>query len=121
MPDVRPGSGTPEPGVPEAGTPGAPEARTLCARFTARPGCEQRVAELVRELTASVRQEPGNLRFDPYTQVSRPAEFFVLEVYRDEAAFQAHLGAEYGARFNAELGDLILEDASVLSWLHPVA
>ena len=45
----------------------------------------------------------------------------VLEVYRDEAAFQAHLGAEQGARFNAELADLILEEASLLSWLHPVA
>jgi hypothetical protein len=54
--DVRPASGGP--------TPGAPEARTLCACFT---------------------------------------------------------GAEDGARFNAELADLILEDASVPSWLHPVA
>jgi hypothetical protein len=52
--DVRPASGGP--------TPGAPEARTLCACFT---------------------------------------------------------GAEDGARFNAELADLILEDASVPSWLHP--
>ena len=69
---------------------------------------------------ASVRQEPGNLRFDPYTQAARPAEFFVFEVYRDEAAFQAHLGADHGARFNAELADLILEDASVLSWLVPL-
>jgi quinol monooxygenase YgiN len=114
--DVRPG-----PGGPGAPAQGAPEARTLCARFTARPGCEQRVAELLRDLTRSVRQEPGNLRFDPYTQVARPAEFFVFEVYRDEAAFQAHLGADHGARFNAALADLILEDASVLSWLHPVA
>jgi hypothetical protein len=54
--DVRPASGAP--------TPGAPEARTLYACFT---------------------------------------------------------GAEHGARFNAEPVDLILEDAPVLSWLHPVA
>jgi quinol monooxygenase YgiN len=73
--DVRPGSGAP--------AQGAPDTRTLCARFTARPGCEQRVAELVLDLTRSVREEPGNLRFDPYTQAARPAEFFVFEVYRD--------------------------------------
>ena len=121
MADVRPGSGAPTLGAPEAGIPGVPEPRTLSARFTARPGCEQRVAELVRELTTAVRQEPGNLRFDPYTQAARPAEFLVFEVYRDEAAFQAHLGADHGARFNAELADLIIEDASVLSWLHAVA
>ena len=103
------------------GTTLASGARTLYARFTARPGREEQVAGLLRELAAAVRREPGNLRFDPYTQVARPAEFFVFEVYRDEAAFQAHLGADHGARFNAALADLILEDASVLSWLHPVA
>jgi quinol monooxygenase YgiN len=44
----------------------------------------------------------------------------VFESYRDEAAFQAHLAAEHGARFNAALADLIEEDASVLSWLQPL-
>ena len=69
-------------------------------------------AGLLLELTAAVRREPGNLRFDPYTQAARPAEFFVFEAYRDEAAFQAHLAAEHGARFNAALANLIEEDAS---------
>ena len=114
MADVRPDPG------PGASVQGAPGAVTLYARFTARAGHEQRVAELLRGLTLHVRQEPGNLRFDAYTQAARPAEFFVFEVYRDEAAFQAHLGADYGARFNAELADLIEEDASVLSWLRPL-
>ena len=108
------------PRAPEAGTTPASGARTLYARFTARPGCEEKVAGLLLELTAAVRREPGNLRFDPYTQAARPAEFFVFEAYRDEAAFQAHLAAEHGARFNAALADLIEEDASVLSWLQPV-
>jgi quinol monooxygenase YgiN len=107
----------PGPGAPLEGAPGT---RTLYARFTAKQGREQRVTELLRELTCSVRREPGNLRFDPYTQASNPAEFFVFEVYRDEAAFQAHLAADHGARFNAELVDLIEEDASVLSWLQPL-
>jgi len=102
------------------GTTPASGVRTLYARFTARTGCEEEVAGLLRELTAAVRREPGNLRFDPYTQAARPAEFFVFESYRDEAAFQAHLAAEHGARFNAALADLIEEDASVLSWLQPV-
>ena len=108
------------PGAPEVGTTPASGARTLYARFTARAGCEEKVAGLLRELTAAVRREPGNLRFDPYTQAARPAEFFVFESYRDEAAFQAHLAAEHGARFNAALADLIEEDGSVLSWLQPV-
>jgi quinol monooxygenase YgiN len=94
--------------------------RTLYAEFTAKQGSEARVAELVLELTALVRQEPGNVSFAPYTEEAHPNRFFVFEVYRDEAAFQAHIAADYGARFNAALADLIEGDGSVLTWLRPV-
>jgi len=44
----------------------------------------------------------------------------VFEVYEDDAAFQQHISADYGARFNSELAGLIEEDGSVLTWLRPV-
>jgi quinol monooxygenase YgiN len=46
--------------------------------------------------------------------------FVVIEAYRDEEAFEAHLGAEYGAVFNAALGPLIVEDGSVLTFMAPI-
>jgi len=91
--------------------------RALLAEFTARPGAETRVAGLVAGLTTRVREEPGNLAFVPYTLESNPRHWVVYEVYADEAAFEAHLSADYGAAFNAELVTLIEEDGSVLSWL----
>ena len=91
--------------------------RSLFAEFTARPGNEQRVADLVAGLTAQVRAEPGNLVFEPYTLEADPRRWFVYEVYVDEAAFQAHIAAPYGAVFNAALGPLIEEDGSRLTWL----
>jgi quinol monooxygenase YgiN len=39
--------------------------KTLYAEFTVTPGNEARVTEMMRELTAQVRQEPGNLVFEP--------------------------------------------------------
>src|SRR3954453_5649136 len=94
--------------------------KTLYAEFTVTPGNEEGVADMMRELTALVRQEPGNLIFEPYTEEANPNRYFVFEVYKDDAAFQAHISAEYGARFNAELTSLIEGDASVLTWLPPL-
>jgi quinol monooxygenase YgiN len=68
-----------------------------------------------------VRQEPGTVTFAPYTEEANPRRHFVFEVYADDAAFQAHISADYGARFNAELGTLIEGDASELTWLRPLS
>ena len=95
--------------------------KTLYAEFTVKPGSEARVAEMMRELTEKVRSEPGNELFLPYTRESNPREYFVFEVYRDEAAFQEHISADYGAVFNGELGRHIEGDGSVLTWLQPHA
>ena len=95
--------------------------KTLYAEFTVKPGKEARVAELVHALSECVRQEPGNVVFDPYTEAANPNRYFVFEVYRDEAAFAAHVSADYSVRFNAELADLIEGDASELTWLRPLA
>src|SRR3954451_24084965 len=95
--------------------------KTLYAEFTVTPGDEPRVAEMMRKLTALVRQEPGNLVFDPYTEQANPNRYFVFEVYKDDNAFETHISADYGARFNAELKNLIEGDASELTWLRPLA
>ncbi|GAA1760539.1 putative quinol monooxygenase [Agromyces humatus] len=101
----------------------------LIARFTALPGREEEVANLLLALTAKVRAEPGCLAFEPYRVESAPpgsgavagpepagAAFVVQEAYRDEAAFAEHLAAGYGAEFNAALVPLIVEDGSVLTF-----
>ena len=78
----------------------------LIARFTALPGREEEVARLLLALTAEVREEPGCLAFEPHRVAAAPAGsaasagpepigtgFIVVEAYRDEAAFAAHLAA----------------------------
>lgn len=105
----------------------------LIARFTALPGRGEEVAGLLLALAARVREEPGCLVFESYRIGPAPsgsgvttepepvgAGFVVLEAYRDEEAFAAHLAADYGAEFNAALGPLIVEDGSVLTFMTPI-
>jgi quinol monooxygenase YgiN len=90
---------------------------SLYAEFTVLPGNEQRVSELVRDLTAAVRNEPGNVFFEPFRLETNPLHYVVFETYADEAAFAEHLAAEHGKAFNAELTPLVVGGASALTWL----
>ena len=93
----------------------------LYAEFTARPGSAGAVEVLLSSFTETVRAERGNIVFDVYRRPEAPDRFFVFEVYRDRAAFEAHLAAEEGRTFNSALGPLIIETGSQLSFLHPIA
>ncbi|KPI22660.1 Antibiotic biosynthesis monooxygenase [Actinobacteria bacterium OV320] len=95
--------------------------KTLLAEFTAREGAEDEVARLIGDYALKVREEEGNIAFDVYTKAADARAFWIFEAYRDEDAFQAHLNAPYGAPFNAVLVPLIEEDASVLTFLNPLA
>jgi quinol monooxygenase YgiN len=92
----------------------------LYAEFTAKPGSESQVQMLISDLAEKVRQEPGNAEFTVYRERDKPRKFFVFEEYLDEASFDAHIRAEYGAIFNQQLSSLIEEGASQLTFLSRV-
>jgi autoinducer 2-degrading protein len=56
--------------------------------------------------TAS-RKEPGNLRFDLVRSNATPSLFYLYEVYKDDAAIQAHRATPHFARWRAEIEDLL--------------
>ena len=89
----------------------------LYAEFTAKPGSETEVATLISGLAEDVRREPGNTEFTVYRERDNSRKFFVFEQYRDDASFDAHIGAEYGLIFNQRLSSLIEEGESQLTWL----
>ena len=62
---------------------------------------------------SSVRDEPGCLRFDVLQDNSDPNHFYFYEVYRDEAAFQAHGQAPHFARWRAAAAEVLGEPTSV--------
>ena len=89
----------------------------LYAEFTAKPGSEAGVETLISGLAEKVRREPGNTEFTVYRERDNPRLFFVFEQYLDEASFETHISADYGLIFNQQLGSLIEEGESQLTWL----
>lgn len=96
------------------------EPTILHAMFTARPGQGDAVADLLRDFAEVVRAEIGNELFEATRLVDDPDRFFVFEIYRDEQAFQQHLASPAGAPFNAALQELIVEPASILTFLRRI-
>lgn len=79
----------------------------MYAEFTAKPGAELGLASLVTDLTRQVRAESGNELFNAYTRTGRPREQVLIEVHRDDAAFEEHLRADHTTRFNGALSNFI--------------
>ncbi len=57
----------------------------------------------------SVRDEPGCLRFDVLQDREDPDRYYFYEVYRDEAAFQAHLQTPHLARWRKASEEVLAE------------
>ena len=73
------------------------------ARFETKPDCSERWPELVAPLTAATRAEPGNLWFDWSRSLDNPAEYVLVEAFRDGDAGAAHLNSDH---FKAAVRDL---------------
>lgn len=80
-----------------------------------KPELRQRFLEVIEDdATASVRDEPGCLRFEVLQDASDPETYYFFEVYRDEAAIQAHRETPHFARWNAASQELLQRPAQRL-------
>ena len=70
----------------------------LAVTWIARPGNEERIAEILRTVVEKSHLEPGCLSFEANRSVDDPFRFFLYEVYRDAAALEAHNQSEHFQR-----------------------
>ena len=77
-------------------------AYVVTAMWRAKPGAEERVAEICDELTEPSRAEPGNLFFQTHRSPVDPKLFFLYEQYVDEAGYHAHMDSEHFTRLVKE-------------------
>lgn len=84
--------------------------RTMIARATPKAGQAERLEALVETLARKVRREAGNIRFEAFTEDG--GAVVMLEEYRDDAAFEAHLGQPHTQEFNAALEEVATGGAS---------
>jgi (4S)-4-hydroxy-5-phosphonooxypentane-2,3-dione isomerase len=60
---------------------------------------EEFLAGMTANAEASVRDEPGCLRFDVSAVAADPNRFFLYELYTDAAAFEAHKASPHFAQW----------------------
>ena len=79
----------------------------IVARFHARPGMENAVAEALLEVAAASREEPGCISLHDFQSIRDPRLFFVYSHWKDEAAFELHAQLPHTVRFLEKIERLI--------------
>jgi quinol monooxygenase YgiN len=67
----------------------------LAAKWTAKPGEEERVRNCLEELAGLSRKEPGCRFYQPCQDPESPGTFLIFEIYDDQAAYEAHGASEH--------------------------
>jgi autoinducer 2-degrading protein len=81
---------------------------SLVVQLEVRPGLrEEFLAGMAANAAASVRDEPGCLRFDVTSVQGEENRFFLYELYADAEAFAAHKRAPHFAQWR-EVADRVL-------------
>jgi quinol monooxygenase YgiN len=77
-------------------------AYVVCAKWTAKVGQEDRLAEICEEMTEPSRAEPGNRFYQAHRDPENPRLFFLYEQYEDKAGYEAHMASEHFTRLVKE-------------------
>jgi quinol monooxygenase YgiN len=77
-------------------------AYVVCAKWTAKEGKEDRLVEIIEEMTGPSREEPGNVYYQAQRSPDNPRLFFLYEQYADEAGYEAHQATEHFTRLVKE-------------------
>ena len=67
----------------------------ITAKFRVRPEDAEAWAEITRSFTEATRAEPGCLWFDWSRSVEDPAEYVLVEAFRDDEAGAAHVQSDH--------------------------
>ncbi|SNS93701.1 putative quinol monooxygenase [Antarctobacter heliothermus] len=91
---------------------------TVC--FEINPETADAFLDLMRQnARASVRDEPGCHQFDVCTDVDRPGEVFLYEIYDDRAAFEAHMTTAHFISFESASAPFVVsKDVATYAQVH---
>ncbi|KAB8195948.1 antibiotic biosynthesis monooxygenase [Nonomuraea phyllanthi] len=67
----------------------------ITAKFRVLPEHADRWPEITADFTAATRAEPGCLWFDWSRSLDDPAEYVLVEAFRDDAAGAAHVQSDH--------------------------
>ena len=64
---------------------------------------------LLRHARICLETEPGCQRFDIHQEAKDPSLFLLIEIYADEAAFEAHRASPHYLQFREDVKDWVAE------------
>jgi len=67
--------------------------------WIARLGEEAGVERILQAMIPHTRAEPGCIRYDVLRATDDPRRFLLVEVYKDDAALQAHADSDHFKRY----------------------
>ncbi|MBI5544957.1 MAG: antibiotic biosynthesis monooxygenase [Deltaproteobacteria bacterium] len=95
----------------------------LCVDIRVKPELRDAFIQATRANHLGTRTEPGNLRFDVLQSEEDPGRFMLYEVYRDQAALDAHQKQPHYFKWKEAVAPLMAEPRTrqKLSTLFPEA
>jgi quinol monooxygenase YgiN len=86
----------------------------IVAILTARPGKADALRTLLDTMLAPSRAEPGNLRYDLWTDQAEPDRFVLDELYANSDAVAEHRASAHFQTYLATINDLAERSAFTL-------
>jgi quinol monooxygenase YgiN len=87
----------------------------ITAKFKVKPADADRWPEIVADFTAATRAEPGCLWFDWSRSLDDPAEYVLVEAFRDDEAGGAHVRSEHFATARRTLPPHLAETPRIVN------
>jgi quinol monooxygenase YgiN len=85
----------------------------LVAFFTVKEGQRDAFIKLMREVTEESRKEPGAIDYRSYQTQDSPLQFVNFEVFKDRAAFEAHLNTPHVKKALEAFKQILAKDVEV--------
>jgi quinol monooxygenase YgiN len=87
----------------------------ITAKFLVRPGDADRWPEISRDFTAATRGEPGCMWFEWSRSLDNPAEYVLVEAFRDQDAGVAHVSSALFKQAQKTLPPHLAETPKIVS------
>ena len=87
----------------------------IVVKFETKPEWADRWQELVASFTAATRAEEGNLWFEWSRSLDDPAEYVLVEAFRDDEAGGAHVNSDHFKRAMQELPQALKSTPKIIN------
>ena len=87
----------------------------ICVKFPVRPEHADQWPSIVADFTQATRNEPGCLWFDWSRSLDDPAEYVLVEAFRDGDAGAAHVGSAHFKQAQQDLPPYLAATPKIVS------